>query len=112
MKKYFFDYDYGKASCEIEVNENLFTEEKANDTLSFFSWDYDKDADPVDEVVKKYALLSIEKATEGYSLYSLQEKQFEGFYQMNGKHGIKLVDVEGVEIDDYYLQLKAVERKQ
>ncbi len=108
MKKYIFDYDFGKARCEIAVDEKLFTKEKANDTLSFFSWNYDKDADPIDEVVKKYALLAIEKATQGYDIISLREKSFEGFYPMNGEYGIKLLEVEGIEIDEDKLELKSI----
>jgi len=102
---YNINYDFYKAFCKIEIDREKFTEKKAKDTLTFFSWDYDEDADPIDEAAKKYAMLAIEKATEGYSLFDLREKEFEGFYKMNGKEGILLVEVDAFEFNEELLDV-------
>ena len=106
---YKFNYDFYKASCEIEVDRSKFTEKLANETLTFFRWDYDVNLDPIDEVLKKYAMLVIEKATEGYSLTELKTKQFEGFVTLDGTSGLILLDVESFEFDEEDLRIEKVE---
>jgi len=105
---YEFNYDFYKASCEIEIDREKFTKELANETLTFFSWYYDKNADPIDEVLKKYAMLAIEKASEGYSISELQNHQFEGFADMDGSLGIKLLSVESFEFDEEDLTMTKI----
>lgn len=109
IKLYKFNYD-DNASCEFEVNTDKFTKEKALDTLAFFSWNYDKDNDPVDEVMKKYAILVFEK-TSLYWFDQLQEKEFEGFYKMNGSEGILLKEVTDYEFNEDLLSVKITVRK-
>ena len=54
-KKYSFNYNSFDASAEFVVDLEKFTPELARSTLDFFTWRYDEDADPIDEVMKKYA---------------------------------------------------------
>ena len=102
-KQYLFDYDYGKSNVTFEVDLNMFTNEHANATLNFFCWEYDKEENPVDAVMKKYALEAIQLATfrdlnlEG--VVSVFEKH-EGFCPVNGSYGITLKEVEMFEFDE------------
>ena len=74
MKKYNFTYDYN-AECEFHIDLEKFTKEKAQATLDFFSWDYNEDADPIEEVLKKYAILVFEKASQ-YFISHIKTGQF------------------------------------
>ena len=106
INTYEFNYDFYQASCTIEIDTEKFTVKMAKETLTFFVWDYDKEANPIDEVAKKYAMLVIEKATQGYSLYDIRNRQFEGFFSMDGKDGIKLIECESIEFDEEKLTVK------
>ena len=106
---YEFSYDFYAASCKIEVDTEKFTEKMANDTLTFFSWNYDKEANPIDEVMKKYAMMIIQEATTGSFLSDLQNKEIEGFYKLNGENGIKLLEVEEFEFDEEDLTFKKIQ---
>ena len=110
MKKtYNFDYDYGKGSAKIELDTDVFTSELAMATLTFFLWDYDSDNDPIDEVVRKYALEAIREATiNNHNTNGVIEdfKGKEGFAPLDGSMGISLLSVEGIEIEDVYLTLE------
>jgi len=108
MKKYEFNYDFNKAECEFEVTEK-YTEEMALATLTFFSWDYDKEANPIDEAMKKIALQCIKESTaENWNEYGVIEafKNMEGFPLIDGSIGIKLTHVSGIEIEDEELEMK------
>lgn len=100
IKKYTFDYDFGKALANFEVDTEKFTVEMANATLEFFSWEYDEEANPIDEVMKKYALKAIQLATENYhNTYGVISdfKDAEGFGLVDGSIGVTLTHVEGFE---------------
>ena len=102
IKNYVFDYDFGKALANFQVDTEKFTKEMANATLEFFTWEYDKKADPVDEVMKKYALKAIQMATENYhnTLGVISDfKNAEGFGEVDGSIGITLTKVELFEFD-------------
>jgi len=99
IKMYDFDYNFHSAECTFKVDLNKFTIEMALNTLEFFSWDYDKDNDPIDEVMMKYAKNCMEKSTE-YSLYGLKNAEFEGFYTLNGEYGITLTRMVSLELDE------------
>ena len=107
MKKYKFNYDYFSAECEFEVDLSKFTKEKAQATLDFFSWDYDIEANPIDEVLKKYAILVLEKSNQ-YLISHVKTHQFEGFCVMDGSEGIKLTTVVEYEFDIEQLQMVVV----
>jgi hypothetical protein len=102
IKKYSFDYD-GKATASFTVDTDMFTPEIAKETLTFFVWDYDKEADPVDEVLKKYALRAMYIATcNNYNLQGVTDEfeDQEGFCHVDGRIGIELTEVTGYPFDD------------
>lgn len=110
VRKYEFEYGFDPiATCTFEVDRKVFTEEMAYATLNFFSWKYDKEADPIDEVVRKYALQAIRLATiNDHNTYGVTRdfKDLEGFGAVDGSIGIKLLDVSGIEIEDSELELQ------
>jgi hypothetical protein len=110
-KIYNFNYDYHKAEVKFEVDLEKFTPKLANETLTFFSWDYDHEADPIDEVMKKYAMavLIFSLGFGGIDTDSLI-KRFdagsEGFARIDGTMGILMVDFEPFELDDNDLEME------
>lgn len=108
IKTYTFNYDLWEAKAVFEVDTEKFTEKMATPTLEFFTWDYDKDENPVDEVMKKYALRVIELATfnnfNAQGVISLFKRQ-EGYTLLDGSTGLKLISVEGYEFSESSLEV-------
>lgn len=110
-KQYTFDYNKMEAEAIFEVDTEVFTDEHALATLEFFTWDYDEEADPVDEVMKKYALEAIKVATEeNYNELGVIEEfdSFEGFCKIDGSAGIKLISVTAYRFDPDVLYMDVV----
>lgn len=108
LKTYSFDYNNGDASVSFIVDTEIFTEEMAKATLEFFSWDYDDDEPPIDEVMKKYAMQAIKIATfNDYNEFGVisEFEDLEGFARIDGSLGIKLTNVEKLDLDDFYLSV-------
>ncbi len=109
-KKYKFNYDLYSAEAHFVIDTEVFTEEEAKETLEFFTWDYDKDKNPIDEVLKKYALEAIKEATscnlgiEDVVIKAFNDK--EGFSKIDGSAGIELTYIEGYEIDESRLEVE------
>lgn len=102
-------YGHHEASVTFEVDTEKFTPEMANQTLTFFSWNYDKEAEPVDEVLKKYAIQAIEFATfnRHNELGVISDfENAEGYYEVDGTFGIKLVEIAGYEFEDDNLTMQ------
>lgn len=107
IKKYKFDYDYD-FSVHFEVDTDKFTEEFAKATLEFFSWNYDEEADPIDEVMKKYALEVVRISAFSYSGIQYVKNQFqnlEGFGRIDGSVGITLMYLVSSELGDDLLEM-------
>lgn len=82
IKIYSFEYNSYEASCAFRVDTDKFTVEHAMATLDFFDWRYDKDADPIDEVMKKYAITAIRIAAfNNYNVSGVikEFKDYEGY---------------------------------
>lgn len=114
MKKiYHFNYDDYKSSVAIAVDTERFTKEMAQITLDFYTWTYDRGADPIDEVVKKYALESIWAGMHyDYNLANVRKyisEQAEGFARLGEETGIDIIAFKPFELDDYDLQLENIE---
>lgn len=103
IKTYSFTYGFHEASVTFEVDTEKFTPEIAKSTLEFFSWNYDKEADPVDEVLKKYAIQAIEHSTfnQHNDLGVICDfEDTEGYAPVDGSMGIKLTEVTGYEFHE------------
>lgn len=114
IKKYDFNYDCYGAMVSFSVDTTKFTAEMAKATLEFFTWDYDREVDPVDEVMKKYALLAIRIATcENYNTYGVmcEFNNREGYGPVDGSIGIILISVTGYEFDEDNLYLEILTEK-
>lgn len=110
-RKYIFDYDMGEATCEFEVDTDLFTKEMAKEFLDFFVWDYEEDNDPIDEAMKKYAFAAFYIGIEGdYNINGVisEFEEKEGFYKVDGSNGIKLLDFENFEFRESLLDVKII----
>lgn len=109
IKTYSFNYDFHKAFADFEVDTKVFTEVVAQETLDFFTWDYDNEENPIDAVLKKYALEVIHEATSNnyntHGVISAFDNK-EGFCRLDGSNGIKLTYVEKFEFDEDDLEMK------
>lgn len=111
-KKFKFNYDFHEAEVTILVNTDLFTREHAKATLEFFSWNYDEYNDPIEEVLKKYAMEAIKVATR-YSfnvsgvISDFDDK--EGFAKLDGSLGLTLTSIDAYEFDEDKLKYKIEE---
>lgn len=112
-KEYNFNYYLHKAAVCFVVDTEKFTEEMAKSTLTFFVWDYDDEADPVDEVMKKYAIEAIKIATfNNYNAYGVKSEfeNNEGFCRVDGSYGITLTSVTAFEFEDSDLEVKITDK--
>ncbi|WP_343524369.1 DUF2528 family protein [Pedobacter sp.] len=109
IRKYEFDYSIGEARVCFTVDTDVFTEELAKGTLEFFRWDYDREADQVDEAMKKYALKAIELATfnNRNELGVIEDfNNTEGYAPIDGTLGILLTEVDKYEFREFYLEME------
>ena len=111
-----FEYGFmGEADCRLQLDTEKFTKESAQDYLDFFSWDFDKDADPVEEYMKKVAMQCIKECTfNGLSLEGVISifEEAEGWPYIDGSVGITLLDVTPYEFDESDLEMKEKAPKQ
>jgi len=107
-KIYKFVYGIYEASAEFEVDHNIFTEDLAKCTLEFFTWNYNKENNPIDEVLIKYAMEVIKVATfNNFNIIGVIDyfNENEGFCKIDGSKGIKLFSVTEYKFEEEYLQL-------
>lgn len=109
IKRFNFIYGFHDAEATFKVDTDVFTADLANATLEFFSWEYDEDNDPIEEVMKKYAMEAIKIASFSNLNTSGVISEFEdleGFGRIDGSLGVKLVYVDGLQFDEDELQIK------
>jgi len=112
IKLYNYNYNFYAAEVQLKVDTSVFTDEKAQDLLDFFSWRYDKEKPPVDELLKKYALMIIEVATaENYNEEGVKEwfDKAEGCIKIDGSEGLELIYVSSYEFDEEELTISITE---
>lgn len=107
-RKFRVEYSYGRGLVEFEVDPEKFTNEHAQETLDFFSWNYDKEGDPIEEVVKKYALEVFRIGADDSPNGIIRSWNQEGFAPIDGSEGIKLTDYESILPDDSDIDLEEV----
>lgn len=108
-KRYSYNYNHYDATVSFEIDTEVFTEEIAKATLEFFTWDYDKENNPIDEVLKKYALQAIRVSTfNDFNEHGVisEFENMEGYCRLDGSNGIMLVEVTGYEFDENSLFLE------
>lgn len=107
IKNYKFVYGTDEAKVWFSVDTEVFTKEMAETNLNFFDWDYDADEDPIDEIIKKYAMKAIIASSRGYmnNVYSIQQEfdNCEGFCKVDGSIGILLISISAYEFNEDYL---------
>ena len=112
IKTYEYDYNNGEASASFLVDTEKFTPDMAKELLSFFVWYYDTENDPLDEVMKKYALQAIRFATyNGHNKSGVISdfEEEEGWSRVDGSEGITLTEVTEYEFDDRFLTITCKE---
>lgn len=116
MKRHYtFNYNMNEAEACFVVNTEIFTAEMALATLEFFSWDWDEEADPIDEVMKKYAMQCIKHSTfNGHNVFGVKGdmEKTEGFGRVDGSIGITLNMVSGYEFYDEDLSMEIITDKE
>lgn len=104
IKNYTFVYELHEAEVSFLLDTELFTKEMAKSNLDFFIWDYDKEADPIDEIMKKYAMKAIIASSRGYmnNVYSIKQEfdNCEGFCKVDGSVGITLTSISAYEFNE------------
>ena len=109
IKHYTFNYNLHEAEACFKVDTEKFKAEDAKLLLEFFSWNYDQDADPVDEIMKKYAMTAIRIATsENYNERGVRSwfSEQEGFLAIDGSQGVELTFVYAYEFDEEVLYME------
>jgi hypothetical protein len=109
IKKYDLDYNNGEAGACFTVDTEKFNPKLVKAYLEFFSWDYDDEADPLDELMKKYGIQAIKIATaENFNDYGVKGwfEEAEGFPNIDGSVGIELTYVAEYEFDEDSLFIK------
>lgn len=111
IKHYTFNYSLYEAQACFEVDTEKFSKDMAQATLDFFTWDYDDEADAIDEVMKKYAMESIRVGAfnswnETGVISDFNEK--EGFFPIDGSYGITLNLISNFEFDEDELEMIVV----
>ena len=112
IKKYSFSYNMHDAEVDFIIDTDVFTPEIAMTTLEFFTWEYDKEADPVDEVMKKYALEAIRIATfNNYNKFGVIREFMnnEGYCKVDGSRGIILTGISEYQFDESALGFEITE---
>ncbi len=108
IKQYNYDYNSGEAEVTFKVDTDVLTEENAKLMLEFFTWEYDKEANPVDELLKKYAIAAIEVATaENYNENGVKDwfEESEGYLPLDGSQGIELTYVSEYNFEEDWLSI-------
>ncbi|MCW3784909.1 hypothetical protein [Plebeiibacterium sediminum] len=111
-KQYDFEYGSSEAFASFEVDTEIFTEKEAQSFLNFFVWSYDKEENPIDEAMRKYAISVIECATfEDWNTRGVIDEfnNKEGYYKVDGSEGITLKYVERYEFEEENLTIKVKE---
>jgi hypothetical protein len=111
IRHYTFNYNFYEAEACFKVDTEKFKPEDAQLLLEFFSWKYDKEADPIDELMKKYAIKAIWIATaENLNEFGVKDwfEEQEGFIAIDGSQGVELNLIEAYEFDEDSLSMDVV----
>ncbi len=111
LRKYKFNYNSFDALVDFRVDTDKFKTEDAKSLLEFFTWSYDEDADPIDELMKKYAIKAIYIATsENYNIGGVKSwfAESEGLIALDGSVGVELTYISMYEFDEDALDMEVI----
>ena len=111
IRHYTFNYNIYEAEAGFKVDTDKFKADDAKLLLEFFTWDYDEEADPIDELMKKYAIKAIWVATfENYNENGVKKwfAESEGLIALDGSQGVELNLVSAFEFDEELLDMEVV----
>lgn len=101
VKKYNYNYN-DDAFVVFEVDDDKFTEDIAKECLDFFIWDYDDWGNPVEELLKNYAIeiIKLNCGNSSLSVHGIIREmgEMEGFVPLDGSIGLKLITSSRLEI--------------
>lgn len=106
IKKYKYSYNWGDASASLEIDTEKLSEDDAKLALNFFTWDYDKEQDPYDELGRLYCIAAMRFATcNDHNKRGVISdfKEAEGFIPVDGSQGITLTEAEGIDFSEIEL---------
>lgn len=113
MKRYLFSYLH-EVDATFEVDTTKFTREAALTFLNFFTWDWDKDEDPIDEAMRKLALAAFKVASgNNYNAFGVANElsEWEAYPLLDGSTGIRILDVDIYEFNTDELDMEVKEVK-
>ncbi len=111
IRNYTFTYNLFDAEVCFKVDTEKFKPEDAKLLLDFFSWRYDKDNDPIDELMKKYAIKVIwVGCAENYNEEGVKSwfSQQEGLLPIDGSHGVELNYLSNYEFEEDSLDMEMI----
>ena len=109
IKNYNFNYNNYDAEVCFSVDTDKFKSEDAKILLEFFTWIYDEDSEPIDELMKKYAIKAILIATaENYNESDVKRwfKEQEGFLSLDGSQGVELTYINPYYFNEEFLDIE------
>lgn len=105
-KTYYFDYDNGNGSATLQVDLNIFTPDTANMVLQYRDWEYDEDADPIKESLKKIALACIYQCNDRSTEEVIEDfGHIDGYPLIDGSEGITLISVTEHVPREYHIEM-------
>lgn len=112
VEKYECNYGFHEAAAVFLIDRDKFTPEVAKEVLEFWSWEYDEEADPIEEAIKKTAIEVIHVASfEGLNTLGVKSEfdSREGWYRLDGSEGITLLKVENYVFDEDHLTINKLQ---
>lgn len=109
IRTYEYEYNWGEASVTLEFDDKIIVKKLTKELYKFYHWDKsnEPDGDLLDRLAYQYAKVAIRFATlNGHNTTGVLSdfKEAEGFVQMDGKFGYKLVNVEGINLSEIELE--------
>ncbi len=108
IKTFEFTYDELSAEAIFRVDTEKFTAEIAELILESYIWDYDPFDDPIDQAMRKIAMIAIELCTRyNDNLWGVKKRfnQEDFFLPVDGSAGIELTKIRKYEFTEEKLEV-------
>ncbi|MEH0153691.1 DUF2528 family protein [Limibacter armeniacum] len=107
IKEYRCQYDSSYAEVTFEVDTDVFTTESANVLLEYWDWDYDEEADEIEEAIRKWSLECFREAMSrridnADQLIDVFDSKPE-WPKLDGSIGVKVVNFSPFELREDWL---------